>query len=253
MKVLFAGPSLSGTPWAAPSGSHRGIELRGPASQGDIALAVVQGATGIGLIDGRFEDVAAVWHKEILYALERGVAVFGAASMGALRAAECAAFGMVGVGRVFQRYVSDDLTDDAAVAQLHAPAELGYLPLTEALVNVEATLQRLLDLALLRPEEAKRLDDTARRLFFKERTYDLVLGRSGLEAGSRGQEIRDLIRTHRVDVKREDAFLLVDRLIGQRGLRSIQTAWRVQQTKTWVSTLERSLASASGPSAALPR
>lgn len=253
MKVLFAGPSLSGTPWAAPSGTYRGVELRGPASQGDIALAVVQGATGIGLVDGRFEDVAAVWHKEILYALERGAAVFGAASMGALRAAECAAFGMIGIGRIFQRYLSDDLTDDAAVAQLHAPAELGYRPLTEALVNVEATLQRLLDLALLHPEEAACLDNSARRLFFKDRTYDLVLARSALEAGTRGDEIRTLLRTHRVDVKREDAVLLVDRLVRQSRRRNAPTSWRVQQTKTWVSTLERSLKSASAGPAGLPQ
>ena len=38
----------------------------------------------IAIIDGYFERMAAVWHKEILVALERGIAVWGAASMGAL-------------------------------------------------------------------------------------------------------------------------------------------------------------------------
>ena len=63
----------------------------------------------IGLVDGRYEDIAAVWHKEILYAIEQGALVFGAASMGALRAAECADFGMIGVGAVFERYRSGEL------------------------------------------------------------------------------------------------------------------------------------------------
>ena len=58
----------------------------------------------IAIIDGYFERMAAVWHKEILVALEKGIAVWGAASMGALRAAELAPFGMVGVGAIYQAF-----------------------------------------------------------------------------------------------------------------------------------------------------
>ncbi|MEJ0097006.1 MAG: TfuA-like protein [Bauldia sp.] len=53
-----------------------------------MSKAVLAGASVIGLVDGVFENVASVWHKEILYALSEGVQVFGAASMGALRAAD---------------------------------------------------------------------------------------------------------------------------------------------------------------------
>ena len=116
---------------------------RGPARQGDIARAALEGASAIGLVDGLYEDVAAPWHKEILFALAQGVTVLGGASIGALRAAECAAFGMIGVGDIFESYVSGARVDDSDVAQLHAPAELDYAPLTEALVNVEATLAAL--------------------------------------------------------------------------------------------------------------
>src|SRR5436853_151187 len=115
MKIIFAGPSLYGFDSSAAHPGCEPVENRGPAAQGDIARAVVDGATAIGLVDGRYEDVAAPWHKEILYAIEQGVHVFGAASMGALRAAECAAFGMTGIGAVFERYHSGELTDDAAV------------------------------------------------------------------------------------------------------------------------------------------
>ena len=58
----------------------------------------------IGIVDGYFQWVPAVWHKEILWAIDQGVHVFGAASMGALRAAELAPFGMRGVGRIFEAY-----------------------------------------------------------------------------------------------------------------------------------------------------
>ena len=47
------------------------------------------------------------------------MAVDGGGSLGALRAAECAHFGMIGVGEIFTRYMSGDLVDDCAVAQLH--------------------------------------------------------------------------------------------------------------------------------------
>src|SRR5262245_8912136 len=140
MKVLFAGPSC-----ARSLPGLRGIPnliLAGPAAYGDVARATLQGAAAIGIVDGRFEDTRAVWHKEILFALSQGVAVAGAASMGALRAAECAWFGMIGIGEVFKRFSSGEFEDDADVAQLHAPAELGYQALTEPLANIVPTLDK---------------------------------------------------------------------------------------------------------------
>jgi hypothetical protein len=241
MKVLFAGPSLHGFDWSAeqPSGLET-IDTRGPAGQGDIARAVVEGASVIGLIDGRYEDIAAVWHKEILFAIQEGVQIFGAASMGALRASECADFGMVGVGAVFARYRFGELADDAAVAQLHAPEELGYLPLTEALVNVEATIAHLAKLKVVTEEEAARLDSAARALFFKERTYPRILAEAGLKEGGRGQELAELIKRYRVDVKREDALTLLAYLAYLEPARQAPPAdWRLESTYTWNLTLER--------------
>ncbi len=58
----------------------------------------------VGLIDGAFAETRAVWHREILWALSQGIHVFGAASMGALRAVELAPFGMRGVGTVYRAY-----------------------------------------------------------------------------------------------------------------------------------------------------
>lgn len=56
-----------------------------PASQGDVYRAAVKRPAAIGIIDGRFHDTPAVWHKEILWALAQGIPVYGSASMGALR------------------------------------------------------------------------------------------------------------------------------------------------------------------------
>ena len=69
-----------------------------------------------------------------------GVHVFGASSMGALRAAELHPFGMVGVGRVFEGYRAGVYEDDDEVAVVHASEEAGFAPLSEAMVNVRHAL-----------------------------------------------------------------------------------------------------------------
>ena len=61
-----------------------------PAAQGDVLMATDDGADVIGIVDGYFQGAPSVWHKEILWAMSRGVRVLGSSSMGALRAAELA-------------------------------------------------------------------------------------------------------------------------------------------------------------------
>lgn len=166
MKIVFVGPTLPDAQRIAGDA----ITVLPPAVQSDILQATERGATAIGLVDGNFEQVAPVWHKEILYALTQGVQVFGAASMGALRAAECAPFGMTGIGEVYRQYAQCERVDDADVALIHSPAELGHLPLTLPLVNVDMTLRHLRDRQLLSAEAAAAIGGAAAGIFYKERT-----------------------------------------------------------------------------------
>src|SRR5919197_253142 len=87
-KCIFVGPSLNDTLL------DRTIMRFGPAQLGSVYLAAQSGFKIIGLVDGIFGNVPAVWHKEILYALDRGCVVCGSSSIGALRAAELYAYGM---------------------------------------------------------------------------------------------------------------------------------------------------------------
>jgi hypothetical protein len=238
MRVVFAGPTLR------PFG--KGIAWRGPAKHGDLLQAVLEGATHIGLIDGLYDEVASVWHKEILHALHSGVRVFGAASIGALRAAECASFGMIGIGTIFQRYASGELDDDAAVAQLHAPAELGFMPLTEALVNVEATIARILEEVRVTRREAALLHASARRLFFKERTHVEVALSSGIRPQARALRIAELLDEHRIDLKRADGLLLVERILREDEARPEPKGWRYADTGVWRDCRARIEASTTG-------
>jgi hypothetical protein len=230
MIVLFIGPTLSGV-----SPDLGGIEVRPPARGGDVSRAVLDGATAIGLVDGNFEASAAVWHKEILFALSRGVRVYGAASMGAMRAAECAAFGMVPVGRVAHDYLEALCGDDAAVAQVHAPGDLDYLPLSETLVDAEATIANLRALGLIGPLLARQLNARARALFFKDRTIEAMvagLQGAGLVAG--------LYRRHRVSQKQEDALELIAILKSLAGPDPAPAPdWTLAEPALWKRALRR--------------
>ncbi len=163
MILAFVGPSLSKVP--------RGISMRPPARQGDLWRALELKPSAIVLIDGVFESVPSVWHHELRAALASGIPVFGAASMGALRAAELAAFGMIGIGQIFRWYRDGVLNDDGAVALLHADREHGYRPLTVPLVNVMHVARGLKD--------GKRLVRMAREIFYQQRTWPEIWKRFG--------------------------------------------------------------------------
>jgi hypothetical protein len=165
--VIFAGPSVYGLD--VPS--RPDLIVRPPAMQGDIFRACLTKPDAIGLIDGYFEGVPSVWHKEILWALSQGIAVLGSASMGALRAAELDVFGMTGVGQIYQWYRDGVLEDDDEVALTHGPRETGYLPLSEAMVNVRATCNAAVEAGILLRSAADAMVSTAKNIHYRDRTW----------------------------------------------------------------------------------
>jgi hypothetical protein len=230
MKVIFAGPTLHGVDVSA----YTGFRLLPPARQGDVYRAVQDGANVIGLIDGVYEYVPAIWHKEILFGLSKGVRVFGGASMGALRAAECAAFGMIGLGRIYEDCASGALEDDADVAQAHGPAELGFLPLSEPLVNVRATLGHCLEKQLISAAEHQELLETAASIFFKERTYRRVLSTSTAIPSERARELGTILKENAVDQKLADALVLMAAVLDAPDERVEPPAdWTFEKTTLW--------------------
>jgi hypothetical protein len=237
MKIVFAGPTLHGIARDAfPS-----IEFRQPAKCGDVIKAVQDGATMLGLIDGVFELTPAVWHKEILFALSEGITVLGAASMGALRAAECHPFGMIGVGAVFQAYASGATDDDEDVAQLHGPAELGHLPLSEPWVNIQATLDHLRVADLISAVEQDALAAAARRQFFKDRAYKKIVEAADLSA-PRKAELLLCLTSNSINVKQNDALLLLS-MIENGEIRTdpgfSRPKWQLANTRTFRQMLQR--------------
>jgi len=210
--AVFAGPSLPP--------AHRPDEPRflwlPPVARGDVARLVGarQRPAVIAIVDGYFEGVPAVLHKEILWALAEGIPVFGAASMGALRATELHPLGMVGVGRIFEWFRDGVLTEDDEVAVVHAPAELGYAPLSLAMVDLRATVVAAQASGLLDAPTAEALVAAGKAIFYKQRNWQRVIERAR-EAGADADRLEAFaaaLSGLEVPQKRLDALALLERL-----------------------------------------
>ncbi|WP_156680618.1 TfuA-like protein [Sphingomonas profundi] len=195
--ILFAGPSL----WGSRRPLSRGLVLRPPAGCGDVLRAAAERPAAIGLVDGVFESGPSVWHKEILAAIAVGVPVLGAASLGALRAAELDRFGMIGVGAIYAAYRDGRWTRDDAVMVSHAPPALGSRPLTVALVDVAAAV------AAAPPADRAALMRIAAAMNFRDRTWPALRARF---AAATGRPLAPL--DEQASLKRRDAEALIDRL-----------------------------------------
>lgn len=210
--IVFLGPSLG----AAELRQLAPFEVRPPAAHGDIYRAVQDKPRAIGIVDGYFEGVPSVWHKEILHALDKGIHVFGAASMGALRAAELDGYGMRGVGRIYEGYRDGLFEDDGDVAVSHGPAEAGFVPLCEPMVNIHATLAAAKAEGRITEAEHHALDGLARRIHFKERSWERLLADAQSLGSGPSPAALTWLKANRIDQKRLDARAMVqamDRLL----------------------------------------
>lgn len=216
--VVFLGPTLP----VAEASMLLGATFLPPARQGDVYRAMLTHRPRvIGLIDGVFLDVPAVWHRELLWALSEGVHVFGAASMGALRAAELAPFGMRGVGAIFEAYRAGcwpgddaDFEDDDEVAVIHAPAEAGGAALSDAMVDLRASLQAAEEAGVIDADCRKTLVATMKALHFPARSFArLDQATCDLVGQASATRLTGWLATHRVPQKRLDAIALLAEIV----------------------------------------
>lgn len=229
---VFVGPTL-------PADQAR-VELDAiylpPASEGDVYRVANRRPKAIGIIDGYFECVPSVWHKEILWAMAQGVRVYGSASMGALRAAELAAFGMEGAGKIFEAYRDGTLEDDDEVAIIHSSERGGYRPHSVAMVNIRATLKAAERARVIRRVTRRKLERIAKELFYQERSYATLwecaadqLCPAELEA------LRAWLPAGQVDQKREDALAMLRAMRAwlDAGLPAEPVEYSFEYTSNW--------------------
>lgn len=233
--VVFCGPTL---PRADVLECLPHAALHGPAAAGDVFRMARGEPCTIALIDGYFDHQLSVWHKEILWALSRGFRVYGASSMGALRAAELAPFGMIGVGKVFELYNSGQLEDDDEVAVVHDDAAGRYRLRSDAMVNIRATLASAKDEGVISAASERAWCDFGKRLFYPERSLTALV-RAASSLGVPSLEVdafcQYLERGGAIDQKREDALALLKSIRRDEAkvVRAASATFRFSLTNAW--------------------
>lgn len=207
---VFLGPTLD----AVTAQSYLNeAHYHPPIQCGDIIRLLRWSPKQIIIIDGLYEQVPAVWHKEIMLALDRGIAVYGAASMGALRAAELHPYGMIGIGSVFQAFHSNALTDDDEVAVLHQDLDHQLLAINDAMVNIRATLAKAHYEKLIGEQVHQVLIAWCKAQFYPNRSLQQAINHHKAEFAEECTQLEQLLsRQGLIDVKRQDAIAVLERV-----------------------------------------
>ena len=145
-----------------------------PVRRGDVLRDIDSGVHTIGIVDGFFHQSLAVSVSEIMDALRCGVVVYGAASMGALRAAELVDFGMRGCGRIFETIRSLGLFRDDLVAQSVIDDGTAIRPASVAWVDVAAALETAVREKQATPRQQARILEALAHLEYSRRTLSEV-------------------------------------------------------------------------------
>ena len=176
---IFLGPTLP-RPQAEELVAQSGYEctFHAPAQCGSL-VPLVGKAEAIVLIDGVYERTPAVWHKEILAVLAGGARVFGASSMGALRAAECAPWGAEPVGVIAENYARGAWSRDDYVAVAHGAADDQFRPLTVPLVDCDDHIEYAVARGILPAQVGAEISATAHAVFYAERTWERLAAEDG--------------------------------------------------------------------------
>ena len=237
--LVFVGPTLPATevakllpsatvcPPIAVGDTLRALRRRGKARPRRIAI-----------IDGFFERMAAVWHKELLLALEAGVEVWGAASMGALRAAELAPWGMRGVGAIYRGFATGKLVADDEVAVAHLPAEYGYRTTSVALVDLRDAVTRA---PMLGVTTRAQLLALAPQPFYRDRSWERLVadGRAAALPAAELDRFVAWIAKTRPSRKTADARLLLRTLAKTRLARpkkiAVPRTWALAQLSRYLA------------------
>lgn len=175
--IVYVGPSLSRHEAAEVLPD---AELRGPIRRWDLYRDREKGGAVFLILDGVFFQQEAIAPREILDVLADGARVFGASSMGALRAAECWPAGMIGVGAIYRFFRRGRLLSDDEVALTFSPDD-GYRPLSVPLINVRYAVAKAVRQRWLSPDLARRVVQAAEETFYPERDWTALLGRAGAD------------------------------------------------------------------------
>jgi hypothetical protein len=233
---VFVGPTR------VRKADYPAIDFFPPAALGSVYRAMERGYRRIAIIDGFFGNTPSVWHKEILFALSKGVEVSGAASTGALRASELAPYGMRGIGNIYRLYRRASIADDDEVCVTHAIAEMDFMPLSEPMISIRYTLRDLRRRAHIARDEETKIAAELKAAHFSERTMERIRAVIARHVpDGRVTAVAEAYTAARRDAKGEDAKRLLDWLC-RPAMPASPPQWEFPRTIHWVHQFEDRLA-----------
>lgn len=215
--IVYCGPSISPT---EVQQLLPGCVIAPPVARGALYRSRRDGFRLQVIIDGTFSHGFAVSPREVVDVLGDGGILLGAASMGAVRAAECWPAGMHGIGIVYRLFRHAIISSDDEVAVMTDP-ERDYAAMTVALVSVRYALRRATIAGLMHQPDAETILTACKRMHFKERTWPHILRQAKLDSRLTDESVAFLRKT---EVKREDA---------RRALRYTASLVKQNSATTW--------------------
>jgi hypothetical protein len=146
-----------------------------PIKRGELGADLAAGYQVIGIVDGEFHQALAVTPTEVLDALRCGVKVYGASSMGALRAVELEPFGMIGSGEIFEALRARPYFADDHLGQIYLEGhgEAPSLPMVELALQLQARRRA----GRIDATKARRIERAYLRMHFAERSLAALRAR----------------------------------------------------------------------------
>lgn len=183
-----------------------------PVQRGDLHADIDAGHRVVAIIDGRFQQSLAVSVGEIMDGLRNGLRIYGASSMGALRAAELDAYGMIGHGAVYEHIRATACFRDDYLGQLFFEGIPKHKNPSVPYINVHIALCQLHDRGVINDETRTVIDGLYERLHFSERDR-FNLERAIAAAGGSHEMVQAArLAFEQPDQKHLDARSLLDRI-----------------------------------------
>ena len=206
--IVYGGLSLSFEESKKILDSNDDVEViyKRPIQRGDLKQALNENPDIICIIDGVFHQNSAVGHKEILTVISRGIEVYGASSMGALRASELDSLGMTGIGYCYEQYANGNVESDDEVAVMLDSESLEALSIP--LISMRYVFSSAVDEKIIDESQNDELIQIAKSIFYPKRNYSVVLSKSNLDNDTKGKLINHIRETE--DIKKQDAKKLLN-------------------------------------------
>ena len=205
--IIYTGLSLSFDEAREILDTTEDVEViyKRPIKRGDLNHDIKENPDIIGIIDGVFHQSSAVGHREILNVIKKGIEVYGASSMGALRASELDSLGMHGIGYVYNQYATGKIVSDDDVAVMLDSETLEALSVP--LINMDYVFNNAYAENIITENEKDELLKIAKETYYPQRNYAQTLAKSTLDSDTKDNLI-NFIQTSK-DIKKEDAKELI--------------------------------------------